>query len=305
MLENKLKTQSGLLSQRLANTAIVTFAICILCIFFSSLPVRSQHKPLQYHGGPVLRSFKIYPLYYGNWSSDDVTAQQNYLEGLARYLSGKDEPADQQPVTWQYGVNEASVAPAETDNSNATPRKLSAADIQNIIKTNQNNNKLPAFNSNTLIIVFPAHGFGLTYCDGCGFHNAESSSAFWAVVPQDAGVGTPIKGPIPEPPGPQQLVICHEVLEAALDPAIDYSLGWDECVDGCLTVWYHMAVPGSIYRSVGYRVPPITLRTDRAQLPGTPVRMRNRFMGGRLPITKRNTTSFGRKAGGSIYSNHM
>jgi hypothetical protein len=233
MAKNKNNSKLALLKLMLYDIRKVTIAICIVGIFVSSLPVQSQHKPLQYHGGPVLRTFKIYPLYYGNWSNDDITAQQNYLEGLTGYMSGKNKPADQQPVTWQYGVNEASVAPAASDNSNPTPKTLSVADIQNIIQRNQNNKKLPEFNSNALIMLFPGHGFNVTGCNGCGFHNAESSSAFWAVVPQDASVGTPIKGPVPESPGTQQLVICHEVFEAALNPAIDRSQGWDECVDGC------------------------------------------------------------------------
>jgi len=59
-----------------------------------------------------LRTFKIYPLYYGPWSNADVTVQQNYLIGLAGYLSGLNKPANQQPMMWQYGVNGATVAAA-------------------------------------------------------------------------------------------------------------------------------------------------------------------------------------------------
>jgi len=206
----------------------VTFAICIL-----ALPALAQHNPLQYHGGPILRTFKIYPLYYGNWNNDELTAQQNYLESLAGYLSGNNAPAGQQPATWQYGVYEASVAPAATDNPNKPITNLSTEEIQKIIKKNQKDKKLPDFGPNILIMVFPAHGISLTDCTGCGYHHSESTSAFWGVVPQDAGVGTPIKGPIPDPPASQELVLGHEVFEAALDPGITQMVGWDECVDGC------------------------------------------------------------------------
>src|SRR5713101_5040796 len=90
-------------------------AIGMLIVFTCSLPLRGDaHAPLQYHGGPILRTFRIYPLYYGNWSNADITAQQNYLTGLTAYLSGKDEPAGQQPMMWQYGVYEASVNEAKT-----------------------------------------------------------------------------------------------------------------------------------------------------------------------------------------------
>jgi hypothetical protein len=233
MEENNNNLHVGFLKSMLEDIRIARIAICIVSIFVSNFSVLSQHKPLQYHGGPVLRSFKIYPLYYGTWNNDDITAQQNYLEGFAGYLSGKDKPTDQQPVTWQYGVYDASIAQAATDNSNPTPKTLSVTDIQNIIKRNQNDKKLPDFNSNTLIILFPAHGFKFSSCDGCGFHNAESSSAFWAVVPHDASVGTPISGHVPDAPGPFQLVTGHEIIDAALNPAIDHSQGWDEAVDDC------------------------------------------------------------------------
>jgi hypothetical protein len=178
--------------------------------------------PLQYYGGPIMRTLRIYPLYYGNWSSAEINAQQQYLSGLAHYLSGDNRPAGQQPMTWQYGVTGATVATVVRDNPNATPIPLSRSDLLNIIRSNQMSGKLPAFGPNTLIMVFPAHGFGLD-CNGCGgYHSSESSSAFWAVVLQDAGPSLP-------------LVTAHEVFEAAMDPADDNEPGWDESVDGCCT----------------------------------------------------------------------
>jgi len=209
-------------------------AIGILIVFTCSLPLRGDaHAPLQYHGGPILRTFKIYPLYYGNWSAADITAQQNYLIGLAGYLSGNNQPAGLQPMLWQYGINEASVAPAATADPAAKPTKLARSDILSIIQTNQANGKLPAYGPTTLIMVFPAHNFGLTTCNGCGYHSSESTSSFWSVVPYDAGVGTPVAGPVPPFPATLQPVTAHEVFEAALDPAVDQSQGWDESVDGC------------------------------------------------------------------------
>lgn len=207
-------------------------SIGILWICAGSEPLYANN-PLQYHGGPVLRTFKIHPLYYGTWSSADITAQQNYLTGLTAYLSGNGEPAGQQPMMWQYGVNEASVAPAVTASPSAKPVKLTRNDLLNIIHTNQANGKLPAFGSATLIMIFPAHGFGLDKCNGCGYHSSESASSFWSVVPQDAGVGKPTAGPIPPAPAPFELVTGHEVFEASINPADDNDQGWDEAVDGC------------------------------------------------------------------------
>ena len=199
----------------------LVFALSIMGLVMGGPNVRGQaHAPLQYHGGPILRTFKIYPLYYGNWSSADIAAQQSYLTGLAGYLSGSNKPAGQQPMLWQYGVNSASVAQAATASPSAAPVKLSRSDVLDIIHANQANGKLPAFGPNTLIIVFPAHGFGLTDCIGCGYHSSESSTAFWSVVPHDVGPSLP-------------LVTAHEVLEAAVDPADDSDVAWDESVDGC------------------------------------------------------------------------
>jgi len=81
--------------------------------------------------------------------------------------------------------------------------------------------------------VFLASGFILADNPGGAYHSSESTASFWAVVPKDAGVGNPVGGPKPVAPGPLQLVTSHEVFEAASDPAIDNTPGWDEAVDGC------------------------------------------------------------------------
>jgi len=43
-------------------------------------------KSLSYRGGLCYPRSPFYPLYYGNWG--DTTTQQNYLQGLAAYMSG-------------------------------------------------------------------------------------------------------------------------------------------------------------------------------------------------------------------------
>jgi Bacterial tandem repeat domain 1 len=199
-------------------------SIGILAVAVSnSLAWGQSHALLQYNGGRVLRTFRIYPLYYGNWSASDITAQQNYLVGLAGYLSGNGKPDGQQPMLWQFGVNEASVAPAVIASPNARPIRLTRSNLLNIVQVNQASGVLPAFGPATLIMVFPAQGFGLDVCAGCGYHSSESSSSFWSVVPHDAGPSL-------------ALVTAHEVFESSIDPAIDNDRGWDEAVDGCNSV---------------------------------------------------------------------
>src|SRR5271165_6242886 len=174
--------------------------------------------PLQYHGGPILQTFEIYPLYYGNWSESDLTTQQTYLINLAAYLSGEGAPSGEQPMMKQYGVNQVTVAAAATASPNAKPKILSRSNVLSIIHANQKSANLPAFGPNTLIIVFPAHGFSVDGCDGCGgYHSSQSTAAFWAVVPADQ----------------EQVVIAHEVFESSADPAVNTFRGWDEAVDQC------------------------------------------------------------------------
>ena len=53
--------------------------------------------------------------------------------------------------------------------------------------------------------------------NGGGCHGSQSTSAFWAVVPQ----------------AQEQVVIAHEIFETSTDPAINDFAGWDEAVDQC------------------------------------------------------------------------
>jgi len=103
--------------QKITGLFVVT-GICILGLLASGQPACAQ--PLQYHGGPVLETFEIYPLYYGTWSAGDMNSQQDFLVNLAAYMSGKDAPAGSQPMMKQYGVNQATVAAAAT----ASPTRL-------------------------------------------------------------------------------------------------------------------------------------------------------------------------------------
>ena len=178
------------------------------------------HAPLVYHGGPVLHSFEIYPIYFGNWSSADITTQQNYLTGLAGFLSGQDAPPGMQPVMAQYGVNSVTVAPGITLTVTYPSPKLDELDVENIIHTAQVSGQLPAFQSNRLMMVFLGSGLSLNTNVGCAYHDSEDSSSFFGVVPKDCSG--------------ELLVTAHEIFEAAADPQVGH--GWDEAVDGCTTV---------------------------------------------------------------------
>jgi len=192
------------------------FLIGMLCVL-TPRPVWAT-TALQYHGGPFLQRFEIYPLYYGNWAESDITTQQAYVVNLAAYLSGVGAPAGEQPMMKQYGVNQVTVAAATTASPDAKPVVLTRSALLTIIHANQKSRNLPAFGLHTLIVVFPAHGFTVTGCDGCGgYHASQSTSAFWAVIPEDQ----------------EQVVIAHEIFESSADPAVNNFQGWDEVVDQC------------------------------------------------------------------------
>jgi hypothetical protein len=205
--------------------AVALLLTAVAGILMSARPANAQppYYALEYYGGPVLETFEIYPLYYGDWTTADIETQQAYLKTLASYISGKDAPAGQQPLIRQYGVLSATVAAAQTADHSATPRTLTRAGLLKIISNNQANGKLPAYGPNSLLVVFPAHGFTLEGCDGCSYHASNSITEFWAVVPADTGPN-------------MQLVSAHEVFEAATDPAVGDSASW-----GWLTGPYYPA----------------------------------------------------------------
>lgn len=214
--------------------AAISFGLLML---IAAVPAIAAY-PLSYHGGPVLAEFRIYPLYYGVWSDPDITMHQNYLTGLAANMSGQGAPIGQFPMMWQYGVNTVSVAPFARDQRNLSPATLTDAAISYLISDNQALHTLPSYSRTTLIMVFLGKDnlgnyMGLANCAKCGYHYAVSDSAYWAVVPRNAGVGTPAKGGIPVDPAPFQLVTSHEVFEASANPAIGRLPAWDEAVDQC------------------------------------------------------------------------
>ncbi len=198
-------------------------------ILVSAWPACAQpYYALEYWGGPVLERFQIYPLYYGDWTTTEIDAQQAYLTSLTEYISGQNAPAGQQPTIRQYGVMSATVAAPQTANPSAKPITLTRADVVKIISNNQASGKLPAYGANSLLMVFPAHGFTLQGCDGCSYHASQAMSKYWAVVPADSGPN-------------MQLVTAHEVFEAATDPVVNTPASW-----GWLSGGYYPAGSSSL-----------------------------------------------------------
>jgi hypothetical protein len=162
-IQNESRTQRRVEMRKVASLSLA-FLIGILSVL-APRPAWAA-TPLQYHGGPFLQAFEIYPLYYGNWSAPDISTQQTYVVSLAAYMSGANASASEQPMTKQYGVNQVTVAAEATASPAAKPVVLTRSAVLNIIHANQKSGNLPAFSPNTLIVVFPAHGFSVTGCNG-------------------------------------------------------------------------------------------------------------------------------------------
>jgi hypothetical protein len=210
-----------------SRAVLITVLAAILCILGSDAVARAD---LSNQGGPVLKSFEIVPYYYGPWNPADVTTHQNYLVGLAQYISGANAPANTQPMLVQYGVTSASVANAVIKTSVTTPIVLDTAAALAVIHKAQAIGTLPPYATNRLILLLLPHGATLTV--HCGYHGAEATGKYYALVTQDCD--------------PWLQVTAHEVFEAATDPAIGINPAWDEVVDPCSTsfsLWFG-PVPG-------------------------------------------------------------
>jgi hypothetical protein len=204
-------------STRQSRIAAATIATAVIAV----LSGEARAVPMTYHGGPVLSTFKIYPLYVGSFWSTAVGAtavanQQAYLAALAQFISGVDSPSGQRPYTRQYGVVSASVANASITPGNPVP--MNDSDIRTTITTAQSRGGLPAYGANVLIMVFPGPGFVADRCgqpgadarcdNGVwwGYHNSAGPDATFGVTFNDVGPNLAI-------------VSSHEVIESATDPA--------------------------------------------------------------------------------------
>jgi hypothetical protein len=68
----------------------VALAIGVLILLSSGRGAWAQpHPPLQYHGGPVLQNFEIYPLYYGKWSEAQSEITRGWHLSVSLVLGGK------------------------------------------------------------------------------------------------------------------------------------------------------------------------------------------------------------------------
>lgn len=184
-----------------------------------------QGKDLVNHCGTVLGAVEIVPYYYGPWNADEIAAHEQYLNGLARYLSGENAPDESQPVLAQYGVDSASVAPAVTNLTAALPTPLDANAILSLIRDGQASGAVPPYANNRLILLLLPHNAVLTA--PCSAHGAEGGGRYFAYLAQDCA------------PWPQSSA--RAVFQAVVDPGGPGRPSWDDPVEPCgdpLPLWF-------------------------------------------------------------------
>jgi hypothetical protein len=141
---------------------------------------REARADLAYHGGPVLKSFEIIPYYYGPWDAAARDQHQQYLVGLAQYMSGANAPYGQQPTLVQYGVTAVGVRPPVIETNVATPVSLDTPAGLAVIHAAQAAGKLPPYSPNRLILLLVPPSIDLTV--HCGYHGAEAIGKYYAFV---------------------------------------------------------------------------------------------------------------------------
>src|SRR5207249_1853522 len=109
-----------------------------------------------------LSNFRMIPLYYGKgWTAAAIAAQQSFLTGLAGYISGNGAPANQQPMTRQYGVISATVAGAAQTGASDTGYLMNDGNVRSVIAGAMLSGTIPPYDEHNLIMLFPAPGFSL------------------------------------------------------------------------------------------------------------------------------------------------
>ena len=204
-------------------------------------------------GGPTspVMSPQIVPIYWGKGSSnwvaggglvdDDPNLINNYIDHLALYMSGVDNPTGYEPVMKQYGVWGAQRYAGTYTCTGACSQNDSSTINDNTIRSKLSsliaNHSVPANTTNTLYVIF-TKGFSYNFgFNACAYHwNMNSYGPIYVVIPYELAA-LDYDGSLTQCSFQQAL--SHEIFEAATDPTTfegwQYgggSEGGDECQPG-------------------------------------------------------------------------
>jgi hypothetical protein len=186
------------------------------------------------HGGPVLGSVEVVPIYWGAaWTTGTNAQLASQLDGFFDFIltSSLIDMLSQYSTattTIQHGKRLQSVRVSNSEPG--TGGQVSDAQIQQALQTWIQNGTVPATTANTLYFIYlppnvTSLAFGAQSCVAggfCGYHQHIGGSVFYAVIPFVNCAGCEFPGNFLDT---LTEVSSHELCEAITDPAA--STWWD------------------------------------------------------------------------------
>jgi hypothetical protein len=199
--------------QRLLPLARLTALSALVLVGMAPAVAHAQTPPVvSFHGGPALAAPRVFLLFWGPFTSAEITAAQNYMKGYVGYLSNGSSPNGKQPTARQYGVWGAYYAGSAQDTATQPPDN-SYATIRNKITAMQGasdpNNRVPPYDP-TLLILVVEKGFSV-----CGaYHDYVTTGQYYGFIPYvNCGGGFTTEQWY-------ESFAAHETIETATDPTI-------------------------------------------------------------------------------------
>ena len=155
----------------------------------TSIPAHASSTPATlptYQGGLVMQP-TIIPIYWGNYPQSTIDSLNQYLQGLAQYVSGNMSSQGKEPTVYQYGVQSAIVGTAHIDTS-VPSGTVNDSDVRNEIA------KFGPYNIEDIVMVFmdgtpgtdakgePYCAYGVSPCY-CSYHALQTGHEIYTVNP--------------------------------------------------------------------------------------------------------------------------
>jgi len=201
-------------------------------------PISVESAPnLQNHGGKVIQSVAVVPIFWGaSWSTGinaqlipqlegffDFIVTSSIMDMLAEYSTSST------PIQHGRRLPSVHLPGSEPGNVTSTGRIVTDTQIQQALQTWIQNGTAPATSANTLYFIYLPPN---VICDGaggaqsctqmCGYHDHIGSSVYYAVIPYVTCYGCVFPGNFLDT---LTEVSSHEFCEAITDPTL--STWWD------------------------------------------------------------------------------
>lgn len=206
---------------------------------YKSTPIcdlRGTEQGAVYHGGPLLRKVRPVAIYWGDaWTTDTThVGYRNYIDEFLQFVVTS-------PLIDQlneYDVDGFNIGHGHFEGSHIIPSSfgnysnlVQDRDVQDVLDTLQNSNKIPPNNPNRLYLVFvpsdvqvhlvyQQYGYtvDITSCEEfCAYHLMTISGMAYGVIPVPMCVGC--HGFAPSIEDAITIMVSHELCEAITNPA--------------------------------------------------------------------------------------